>query len=627
VAAHFWDQHGRYEVDLILERPDGKVLAVEVKLVSESDPDGYLTTLSYNASGQLATVTDPAGRQFSFSYGPNGLVSKLTDPVGRSVSYGYDTSGDLTSVTDVGGGVTNYGYNSAHLLLTMENANGGTTTNTYNSAGQVTEQVDPMGRATQFSYSGNSLSPSGGSTLITGPGGNLTLEGYVSGALIYIVKGADTPAAATTSYAVDPDSLSATQVSDPDGHTTSYTYDADGDVLAKTDGVGNTWTYTYNSFGEPLTSQTPDQVAAGVETTNTYDADGDLLSTSTPLPGGGAATTTYHYGTGCSTSGANGCYTGDVQSVTDANGKTTSYTYDAYGDKTSSTDPLGNTTTYTYNVLGERASMVSPRVNGGGGLTPGDLYDIAGSSSGQAGNSGYGGPATSALLPGPSDVAVDAAGDVYFSTYDNQVDEVAGTTHTQWGMDMTAGDVYIVAGSQAGYSGDSGDGGPATSARLYDPLGVAVDGQGDLYIADTANHRVQEVAAYNHTQWGTAMTTGDIYTVAGSATASSGSSGGGGPATSALLSWPDGITVDPAGGPLHSGLEQRVGRGGSRGHAHPVGHPHGSWRHLHRGRERPGPLGPVLGTRRPRHERGDDEPRRRRRGPHRGPLYRRHGQQ
>jgi YD repeat-containing protein len=128
VAAHFWDQHGRYEVDLILERPDGKVLAVEVKLVSESDPDGYLTTLSYNASGQLATVTDPAGRQFSFSYGPNGLVSKLTDPAGRSVSYGYDASGDLTSVTDVGGGVTNYGYNSAHLLLTMENANGGTQT-------------------------------------------------------------------------------------------------------------------------------------------------------------------------------------------------------------------------------------------------------------------------------------------------------------------------------------------------------------------------------------------------------------------------------------------------------------------------------------------------------------------
>ena len=56
---------------------------------------------------------------------------------------------------------------------------------------------------------------------------------------------------------------------------------------------------------------------------------------------------------------------------------------------------------------------------------------------------------------------------------------------------MTAGDIYTVAGN--GTSGFSGDGGPATSAELDDPSGVAVDGAGNLLIADTANNRIREV--------------------------------------------------------------------------------------------------------------------------------------
>ncbi len=192
------------------------------QLVSESDPNGYLTTLSYNGSGQLTTVTDPAGRQLSFSYGSNGLVSEGDRPGRPERFLHYDSSGELTSVTDLGGGITSFTYGAGHLMLTMTDPNGGTTTNTYNSAGQVTDQVDPMGRTTTFAYSGDNLSPSGGTTTITDPEGNVTVEDYVSGALMSETQASGTSEAATTYYEVDPSTLSTTGVIDPDGNITTY---------------------------------------------------------------------------------------------------------------------------------------------------------------------------------------------------------------------------------------------------------------------------------------------------------------------------------------------------------------------------------------------------------------------
>jgi hypothetical protein len=66
---------------------------------------------------------------------------------------------------------------------------------------------------------------------------------------------------------------------------------------------------------------------------------------------------------------------------------------------------------------------------------------------------------------------------------------VAGSTGTFYGQAMTAGDIYTVAGN--GTSGYSGDGGPATSAELRDPFGVAADGVGGLVIADSDNNRIR----------------------------------------------------------------------------------------------------------------------------------------
>lgn len=145
---------------------------------------------------------------------------------------------------------------------------------------------------------------------------------------------------------------------------------------------------------------------------------------------------------------------------------------------------------------------------------------------GGCGFSGDGGAATSAALDVPTGIALDSAGDLYIADqYNCRVREVSG------------GIISTVAGVGTGVvpegCGYSGDGGSATSAELYYPEGVALDGAGNLYIADTQNCRVRQVSA------------GAITTFAGNGSCSYG--GDGGAATSASLSGPIGVMLDGAG--------------------------------------------------------------------------------
>ena len=172
-------------------------------------------------------------------------------------------------------------------------------------------------------------------------------------------------------------------------------------------------------------------------------------------------------------------------------------------------------------------------------MTAGDIYTVAGS--GVRGFSGDGGPATSAEMTLPQDVTVDGAGNLVIAdTGSAAIRVVADRTGSFYGRHMIAGDIYTVAGN--GIPGFSGDGGPATGAELADPSGVAVDGAGNLVLADLLNFRVRVVAENTGTFYGIAMTAGDIYTVAGDGTF--GFSGDGGPATGAALSYPDAVAAD-----------------------------------------------------------------------------------
>jgi sugar lactone lactonase YvrE len=150
----------------------------------------------------------------------------------------------------------------------------------------------------------------------------------------------------------------------------------------------------------------------------------------------------------------------------------------------------------------------------------GNIQTVAGN--GTFGYSGDGGPATSAGFVGPTGVFVDSSGNLFIPD-NSRIREVIGAT----------GIIQTVAGN--GTYGFGGDGGPATSAELYVPIGVCVDSFGNIFIADTNNNRIREVVA----------ATGTIQTVAGNG--SSGFSGDGGPATSAQLAGPKGVYVDSSG--------------------------------------------------------------------------------
>src|SRR5204862_3787208 len=127
----------------------------------------------------------------------------------------------------------------------------------------------------------------------------------------------------------------------------------------------------------------------------------------------------------------------------------------------------------------------------------GTIITVAGT--GSASYNGDNIPATSAMLNQPNGVAVDASGNLFISDWHNsRIREVVKAT----------GNIITVAGT--GTPGFSGDGGLAASVKLYLPTGVAVDGSGNLCIADRYNNRIREGVEG----------TGGLITLAGNAAAS-----------------------------------------------------------------------------------------------------------
>jgi hypothetical protein len=234
----------------------------------------------------------------------------------------------------------------------------------------------------------------------------------------------------------------------------------------------------------------------------------------------------------------------------------------------------------------------------GGGTTPraivvpGMISDLAGNDAAPtSGFAGDGGPASGAVFNNPTNMAVDGSGNIYISDTANcvvrRIDKVSGTVSTFAGIAPSpgpqcgpgfdgagplstmlngntgiavdsAGNVYIadtgngavrevnpllgsittIAG-QLNLPGYSGDGGPAVNAQLQSPAGIAVDGYGDVFIADSGNFVVREVSPV----------TGNIQTIAGvpGQQGAPGAEAYGIPATSFLLDNPQQVTVDSVG--------------------------------------------------------------------------------
>jgi sugar lactone lactonase YvrE len=268
-----------------------------------------------------------------------------------------------------------------------------------------------------------------------------------------------------------------------------------------------------------------------------------------------------------------------VTITTSTTGAAIYYTTDGSTPTTASTaytGPVTISTSETLSAIAGGNGYVSSPVTSAAYLINGFgiINTVAGN--GTSGSIGDGGPATSAELVNAAKIAVDAAGNLYIADQSNRVRKVTpagiittvagngsytdsgdGGQATSAGIALPyalavdsnnnlyiselygykirkvtpAGVISTVAGT--GTSGFSGDNGPATSATMKAPYGIAVDAAGNLYIADSGNNRIRKVS------------NGTITTIAGIGTA--GFSGDNGLATSASINAPYGVAVDASG--------------------------------------------------------------------------------
>jgi RHS repeat-associated protein len=530
------------------------------QLLSEAPQNGEETTFTYNSSNQLVKVTDPSGRSLVLSYNSSGEISSVTDPMGRATSYNYDTSGNLTSVTDPMGRVTSYTYNSSHLMTSMTDPNSGTLSNIYNSSGQVISQTDPIGLTTKFSYSGNPVGSSGSTTVITDPNGNVLTHHYADLELLSVTSGSGANAA-TWQYTYDPFSLGIISSTDPNGNTTQNTYGSSGNLITTTNALGETTSYSYNSFNEVTCKALPEASSpcsglvppasivapsSGMSVTiappssspppyvtyNEYDTSGNLIWTTTASYNPGSSTptsqsTSYNLYNGESVT-LNGitdsCDTKAPSSslpcaTIDSNGVVKQLSYDKYGDLIKSSTPnTGNNpssiTTSSYDEDGELISTVSPDGNVSGAnaanYTTTYLYDAAGELiSSTTGSSG------ASVIPR-----------ITKYSYDNNGNQISSTE--------SLSPSFVGADSISSTTTSSGT---ATNSGINIPI-PSGSSSGDEEVLSVTSSLGRPAGLES-------VSSGDIVDYAGNGTY--GSSGIGGPATSASFNAPYDVASDNAG--------------------------------------------------------------------------------
>jgi RHS repeat-associated protein len=347
--------------------PQGPRLAF---LTSITDSNGNAISLNLNPSvpGQVIQITDPVGRSLNLTYDSSNRITSIIDPISRSVQYTYNSQGALATVTDPLGGVTSYAYDPKNRLTQITDARGVVAEKfAYDSNGRVIQTTEADGAVFSFSYTllnpvismgvsgpagdGDGLGPeiqgdvfpnTGPVVLnsVTDPRGNQTTYRFnVSGLLTDVID----PSGQIRTSVRDPQSNSAIQAitgggscgacSDPRNGDQSVTRDASGNVLTRTDALGNTSTLTYDPIFNKVSSITD---PLGNATKLTYDAHGNLL-TQTDANG---HTTSFAYSS-----------FGQVTEITDPLGQKSTLAYDSFGNLISRTDPLGNTTSIVYDAI------------------------------------------------------------------------------------------------------------------------------------------------------------------------------------------------------------------------------------------------------------------------------------
>jgi len=496
------------------------------------DPKGNVTSYAYDAQGNRVLTTDPLGRTRAATYDSLNDLLTSTDGLGVTTTRQYDTAGnltttstplvgsspaqtqvtidgygdpahpgDVTSVTDPDGKVTQLGYDQYGDLASVTDPVGDVTTTFYNTLGWPTSRVSPRGNVsgcncaaqytTTYDYTDlrtGRLNGFGDVGTITDPLGHITKKTYDADRnLTQVVDGAGN--VTTTIYDAANEATSVTRgVGTPAAVTTKTDYWPDGTVEDQVDGKNNTTSYGYDPLAEltsvttPATASCPSPCSVGYA----YDAAGNRTTVTdqqgqVTTYGYDAANqlTSISYSDGVTPNVSSIVYDADGQrkSMTDATG-TSTWSYDSLHRLTSSSNGAGATVLYgytygsgpTYDLKNQVRTITYPS---GDVVSRG--YDDAGHMTGVTDWLGH----TTTFAPDPdSNVASEAYPNHITATmsYDH-ADGLTGITDTLGGSTVASFGYSRDANEQVQTASAAGVPSPTQDSYGYTPLNqLASDG-------------------------------------------------------------------------------------------------------------------------------------------------------
>ncbi len=326
-------------------------------LTDYTDQSGAVWHTDFDLLNRPIRKTDPTGRATEISYDSSGNIASIRLPSGATTTNGYDGADHLTTITlpQVGDtpSVFRYDYDSAGRMVRLADATGRATTITVDSTGRIIERLLPDGGRETFTYDGADR------VLASKDGlGRLTRRAYTTRGFLSSVED---PRGATVSLSYDSAGW-VVKLVDPRSNATTWEYTNAGDVKAEVDPLGRRLEYAYNNAREP----SPRTDARGIATTYNYDGVGRVTNRVYPT-----RSETYTYdAVGRRVLSRWGSDTNHERYTYDSAGRTLTYFqawvsdtcaygYDTDGRLASRAGPFGETAVFNRDAQGRLASLSS----------------------------------------------------------------------------------------------------------------------------------------------------------------------------------------------------------------------------------------------------------------------------